>query len=207
MNVSFIVGHERAKSSISLYKFYFVSIVNILMWICQSYVTTDGQSASLSWCQTPTSGPRPDFYYCQTVAGLLMWGTHSDERAGLSFTISAGPRQRSHSRFPVHRDSWPYFTVSDSRLPQPGGTCPYVKCLSYSRCSHLKHRASVGFEPTILVLKRAKTFYTLDRMATVIGYVKCSTLYNGDGLRLTVCVCYSWEMALNIGRDVSFDNM
>jgi hypothetical protein len=36
---------------------------------------------------------------------------------GLSFTISAGPCQRSHSlvRFPC--DSRPYFTVSDSRLP------------------------------------------------------------------------------------------
>jgi hypothetical protein len=37
------------------------------------------------------------FYYCQTVAGLLMWGALSDERTGLSFTIAAGPRQRSHS--------------------------------------------------------------------------------------------------------------
>jgi hypothetical protein len=34
------------------------------------------------------------FFYCQTVAGLLMWGTLSDERAGLPFTIAAGPRQR-----------------------------------------------------------------------------------------------------------------
>jgi hypothetical protein len=35
---------------------------------------TDGQSASLSWCQAPILGLRPDLYYCQTVAGLLMWG-------------------------------------------------------------------------------------------------------------------------------------
>jgi hypothetical protein len=27
----------------------------------QSYVTTDGQSASLSWCQAPISDLRPDF--------------------------------------------------------------------------------------------------------------------------------------------------
>jgi hypothetical protein len=39
----------------------------------QNYVTTDGQSASQSWCQAPIWGLRPDFYYCQTVAGLLMW--------------------------------------------------------------------------------------------------------------------------------------
>jgi hypothetical protein len=41
----------------------------------------------------------------------------SDERAGLSFTIAAGPRQSSHSEVRVSWDSRPYFTVSDSRLP------------------------------------------------------------------------------------------
>jgi hypothetical protein len=61
----------------------------------QSYVTTDGQSASLYWNKAPTWGLRPDFYSCQTVASLLMWGALSDERMGLSFTIAAGPRQRS----------------------------------------------------------------------------------------------------------------
>jgi hypothetical protein len=38
----------------------------------------------------------------------------------LSFTIAAGPRQLSHSRVWVSWNSWLYFTVSDSRLPQPG---------------------------------------------------------------------------------------
>jgi hypothetical protein len=33
-----------------------------------------------------------------TVVDLLMWGALSQERTGLSFTISAGPRKRSHSR-------------------------------------------------------------------------------------------------------------
>jgi hypothetical protein len=37
------------------------------------YVTIDSQSASLSWNEAPIWGLRPDFYYCQTVAGLLMW--------------------------------------------------------------------------------------------------------------------------------------
>jgi hypothetical protein len=45
-----------------------------------------------------------------------MWGALSDERTGLTFTIAADPRQRSHSRVPVPWDSRPYFTVSDSRL-------------------------------------------------------------------------------------------
>jgi hypothetical protein len=76
----------------------------------ESYVTTDGQSASLSWNKAPFWSLRPDLY-CLTVAGLLIWGALSDERTGLSFAIATGPRQRSH--FLVR----PYFTVSDSRLP------------------------------------------------------------------------------------------
>jgi hypothetical protein len=84
----------------------------------QSYtITTDGQSASLSWNKAPIWGLRPDLYYCQTVAGLLMWGALSDERTGLSFTIAAGYRKHGHSRVRVPWDSWPYFTASDSRLP------------------------------------------------------------------------------------------
>jgi hypothetical protein len=92
----------------------------------QSYVTTDGQSASLSWCQAPIWGLRPDFYYCQTVVGLLTWDALSDERTGLPFTIADGSRQRILSWVRVPRDSWPYFTVSDSGLPQPGGTGPRI---------------------------------------------------------------------------------
>jgi hypothetical protein len=65
---------------------------------CESYVTTDGESASLSWNKAPIWGLRPDFYYCQTVAGLLIWDALSDERTGLLFTIAAGPRQRSNFR-------------------------------------------------------------------------------------------------------------
>jgi hypothetical protein len=52
----------------------------------------------LSWC-----GPRSHFCYCQKVAGLLIWFVLSDERTGLSFTISAGSRQRSHSLVLVPR--------------------------------------------------------------------------------------------------------
>jgi hypothetical protein len=49
----------------------------------QNYVTTDGQSASLSWNKAPIWGLRPDCYYCLTAAGLLMSDTVSDERSGL----------------------------------------------------------------------------------------------------------------------------
>jgi hypothetical protein len=54
------------------------------------------QSASLSWNKAPIWGLRPEFYYCQTVADLWMWGALSDERTGLQFTIAVGPRQRRH---------------------------------------------------------------------------------------------------------------
>jgi hypothetical protein len=79
----------------------------------ESFITTDGQSASLSWNKASIWGLRQDFYYCQTVAGLLMWDALSDERMGLSFTIAAGPRQRRRSRVRIPWDSRPYFTVSD----------------------------------------------------------------------------------------------
>jgi hypothetical protein len=81
----------------------------------QSYFATECQSTSLN--KAPIWGFRPDFYYCQTVPGLLMWSALSDDRTGLSFTTPAGPRQCIHSQVRVPWDSWPYFTVSDSRLP------------------------------------------------------------------------------------------
>jgi hypothetical protein len=83
----------------------------------ESHIMTDGQSASLSWNKAPLWHLRPSFYYCHTVAGLLMWRALSDERTGLSFIIAAGPRQRSHSWVRVQWDSWTYFTVSDLWLP------------------------------------------------------------------------------------------
>jgi hypothetical protein len=53
--------------------------------------------------------------------------TSSLTREGvLSFTIAAGLRHRSHFQVRVPRDSWPHFTVSDSRLPQPGGPGPRI---------------------------------------------------------------------------------
>jgi hypothetical protein len=53
-------------------------------------------------------------------------GALSDERTCLSFTIAAGLHQRSYSRVRVPRDSWPHFTVSDSKLFQPGGPGPRI---------------------------------------------------------------------------------
>jgi hypothetical protein len=63
--------------------------------------------------------------------GLLIWTTLSDEITDLSFIIAACPRQRSHSRVPVPRDSWPYFTISDRFETSPtnlDGQVPMFIC-------------------------------------------------------------------------------
>jgi hypothetical protein len=87
----------------------------------ESYVTTDDQSASLSWYKAPIRGLRPDFFSVRNMEYvwqfLIPWGALSDERAGLSFVCAAGPCQRSHSRVLVPWDLRPYFTVSDLKLP------------------------------------------------------------------------------------------
>jgi hypothetical protein len=73
------------------------SLRKILLLESESYVTTDGQSASLSWYKAPIRGLRPEFY-CRTDYGirltvtfLIPWGAISDERTGLSFVCAAGP--------------------------------------------------------------------------------------------------------------------
>jgi hypothetical protein len=82
----------------------------------ESYVTTDGQSASLSWNKAPIWGLRPPFCYCQTVAGLLMWVSLSDERTGLLPMLLAFANiviLRSESRGTREH----ILLFSDSRLP------------------------------------------------------------------------------------------
>jgi hypothetical protein len=62
----------------SILQFYLPS--DLVLAESESYITTDGESASLSWNKGLIWGLRPDFYYCQTVAALPMWGSLSDER-------------------------------------------------------------------------------------------------------------------------------
>jgi hypothetical protein len=90
----------------------------------QSYVTINDQSDSHLGVKH-----RSGAQYCillLSVVSFLVSGALSDERTGLPFTAAAGSRQRSHSQVGVPRDSWPYFTVSDSRLPQHGGPDPRI---------------------------------------------------------------------------------
>jgi hypothetical protein len=92
----------------------------------QSYVTANSQLISLYWCQAPIRGPWPEYYYCQSIMGLLMQSTLSNKWLGLKFTTAAVPHQCSHSRVWVQHDSCPYFTVSCLRLPQPGRPGPHI---------------------------------------------------------------------------------
>jgi hypothetical protein len=59
---------------------------------------------------------------------------------GLSFTIAAGPRQRSHSLARIPRNSWPHFIVSDSRPPNLEGQVP-VFIFSRNRVARLYPQA------------------------------------------------------------------
>jgi hypothetical protein len=64
------------------------------------------------------------FYFIAET--LRLCNILSDERMDVSFTIASGPRQRSHSQVRIPRESWSHFTVSHSRLPQPGAPGPRI---------------------------------------------------------------------------------
>jgi hypothetical protein len=74
----------------------------------RSHIATDGQSISKSWCRVPSGAHDQIFITLLTVTVLFLWGALSDEKTGLSFVYSAGPRQRSLSRVQVPWDSLPY---------------------------------------------------------------------------------------------------
>jgi hypothetical protein len=95
-------------------------------------------SARLSLCQDPCGAQGK--ISLLSVLGLLMWGALSNKRMGLSFTIAAGPCQRSRAQVRVPRDSWPYFTISDSRLPKLEGQIP-IFISPRNRVAHLYPRA------------------------------------------------------------------
>jgi hypothetical protein len=129
----------------------------------ESYITTDGESASLSWNKAPIWGLRPDFYFCQAVAGLFVWSALSDERTALPFSFAAGPRQRSHFRVWDPWDSWPYFTLSDSRLPSVSSPTP--------------RRATVAlFDPARDCTKYTSPLYNFGEDQILVSTSKSSSL-------------------------------
>jgi hypothetical protein len=70
---------NRSTCSVSVNIQSVVSRILILIWVwglCYDRQSV-GQSVSLSWSKAPIWGLQTDFYYCQTVAGLLMRGSLS----------------------------------------------------------------------------------------------------------------------------------
>jgi hypothetical protein len=103
-------------------------------------------------------GSWPDINYSLTVTVLSLWGVHSDERTCVSFVYAAGPRQCRVSWVRVPLDSWPYFTVSDLRLPfsspptthrvtveifDPASTRTNKPLINFRRRPHGKHVSRV----------------------------------------------------------------
>jgi hypothetical protein len=72
------------------------------------------------------SGAYDQFLLLSDRCGFIDVGCSLWRENGLPFTIAAAPRQRSHSWIRVPRESWPYFAVTDSRLPQPGAPGPNI---------------------------------------------------------------------------------
>jgi hypothetical protein len=69
----------------------------------QSYVTTDGQSASLSWNKASIWGLRPDLHYCQTVACLFdVWRSLWREDGSVVYNCSwSSPAQSFSGPSPI----------------------------------------------------------------------------------------------------------
>jgi hypothetical protein len=57
------------------------------------------------------SGTNGQIFITVRQLRVYWWGAPSYERTGLSFTIAAGPRQRSHSRARVPWDSRPFYCL------------------------------------------------------------------------------------------------
>jgi hypothetical protein len=61
------------------------SVICNCCWPSPAQSFSGPSPVGLSWNKSPIWCLRPDLYYCQTVAGLLMWGALSDVRTVLSF--------------------------------------------------------------------------------------------------------------------------
>jgi hypothetical protein len=126
----------------------------------QCYVMTDGQLANLFWCQAPTWDLRLDFYYCQTVAGLLVWSDLSDKKAGLSFKIAAGPCEQQSFSGRVARVLMQIFSCLTFETPRETGWPSYTRrhWVSFSTPPTTRRAAIQLFEPAEPVSTRSTPY-------------------------------------------------
>jgi hypothetical protein len=93
--------------------------------------TTNGQSASLSWCQAPIWDPQPIFLLLSLIIFRTLWALYFVEPSLTRWRVcnlllllvlaSAVPLVL------VLRDSRPYFIVPNFETPQPDGPGPRIK--------------------------------------------------------------------------------
>jgi hypothetical protein len=93
----------------------------------------------------------------------------------LSFTIDVGPRQRSHSQARIPRDSWPYFIVSDSRLPQPGGPGPRISIHQEQGGSVIPPGTEFGknYSPTSLWYDFDRIENDVSNISSAVACIRC----------------------------------
>jgi hypothetical protein len=121
------------------------------------YVTTDGQSVSLSWNKVPIWGLQRDIHYRQTFAVLLMWGALWREDGSVVYNCCwPSPAQSFSGPSPVGFSTIFYcfrfeaslFVASYDSQGHGGGIRPRLHtgiwepslCKSYIRIQFLLHR-------------------------------------------------------------------
>jgi hypothetical protein len=103
----------------------------------QSYVMTDGQSASLPWCQAPIWDLRR--YSFSNSCRFLMWGALSDERTGLSFArVIVSSNKSVDSTYTLYFTCYYMYvyTIYTSPLSlqvQYSSSCPIISSSCYNR--------------------------------------------------------------------------
>jgi hypothetical protein len=75
---------------------------------------------------------RPDLYYCQTVADLLMWGALSDERTGLLFARVTVSSSKPLVSMYVCMYVYTVYTRPRSVQAKYSRSCPIISCSCYN---------------------------------------------------------------------------